>query len=88
MANTVIDQNIFNKEIRTLLAILVIFSSTYMARGFWDILASEEFDESSGMRGQLLIGICCDFAPVVLLMLFHYKNFRKKNASLTDLEPE
>ena len=26
----------------------------------------------------MLVGIICDFAPVMLLVVFHYKNFNKK----------
>ena len=60
------------------MVILVIFSSTYMLRGIWDLMLTVNFAHFSGMLGQLLVGLICDFAPVVLLMLWHYKNFRVK----------
>lgn len=31
------DKSVFNREIRALLVILVIFSSTYIMRGIWDL---------------------------------------------------
>ena len=78
MAHTETDKAVFDREIRTLLAILVIFSSTYMLRGIWDLMLKVNFAHFGGMLGQLLVGLGCDFAPVFLLMVFHYKNFRTK----------
>ena len=78
VAHTETDKCVFDKEIRTLLAILVIFSSTYMLRGIWDLMLEVNFSHFNGMLSQLLVGLGCDFAPVFLLMVFHYKNFRIK----------
>ena len=76
MANTETDRAFFNREIRILLVILIIFSSSYMARGIWDMITKVEWKYFDGIVTQLLIDISSDFAPVVLIMLFHYKNFR------------
>ena len=73
------DQEIYNKEIHTLMAILCIFSSTYMARGSW-ALFSAYFNKSKFVQTliPLFIGLICDFAPVMVLLVFHFKNFGKK----------
>ena len=37
LTSSQVDKEFFNKEICTLLAILIIFSSTYMLRSLWDL---------------------------------------------------
>ena len=86
VANTETDKAFFNKEIRILLLVLVIFSSTYMARGIWNMITIVEWKNFPGLVTQLLIDITGDFAPIVLIMSFHYKNFRNKKAHVAEKE--
>ena len=73
-----VSKDVFNKEIRALLAILVIFSSTYIVRGVWDLNWSADLTTYTLMISSLFIGLICDFGPITLLMVFHYKNFNQK----------
>ena len=86
VANTETDKAFFDKEIRILLLILVIFSSTYMARGIWNMITIVEWRNFAGLITQLLIDITGDFAPIVMIMLFHYKNFRNKKVQVAEKE--
>ena len=72
------DKEFFNKEIRVLIVILVIFSSTYILRGIWDIKMSPALHTFGGMLNALFIGLICDLGPVMMLMFFHLKNFKMK----------
>ena len=78
-ASSQADREFFNREMCELLAVLIIFSSTYILRGSWDIKMTSNLTEFWGMIESLSIGIICDFAPVMLLLVFHFKNFYKKN---------
>ena len=70
--------DVFNREIRILLMILVIFSVTYITRGVWDLLRDPNPNSFVGLMDSLAIGIINDFAPVMFLMVFHFKNFNKQ----------
>ena len=65
--STLAEKDLFNREIRALIAILVIFSTTYMLRGIYDL----KMHPDSSLFVDLLIGfgigILCDFAPVMFL---------------------
>ena len=54
-----------------------------MARGIWDLEVDLEFTELKGIVSYLLTGFICDFIPVIILIIFHYKNFRVKNHEVT-----
>ena len=73
------DREFFDREIRTLVIILVIFSSTYILRGIWDIKMDPNLQKFNGIICQLLVGIICDFGPLMMLMCFHLKNFQVHN---------
>ena len=60
------------------MAILIIFSSTYILRGFFELLTITSLTSFKGMIYSLLVGLICDFTPLMLLMTFHYKNFHQK----------
>ena len=66
------------------MTILVLFSSTYLARGIWDLEVNLEFSELKGIVSYLMTGIICDFIPVIILIIFHYKNFRVKNEEVKE----
>ena len=60
------------------MAILIIFSSTYILRGVFELEVKTSLRKFNGMIYSLLIGLICDFTPLMLLMTFHYKNFIQK----------
>ena len=60
-----------------MLAILIIFSSTYLLRGVWDLFEVPDGSTFKGILEGLSIGLLCDFAPIMLLLVFHFKNFSK-----------
>ena len=68
----------FDREICVLLAILTIFSSTYILRGVFELEVNTNLNSFRGMIYSLLVGLICDFTPLMLLMTFHYKNFHQK----------
>ena len=68
----------FDREIWVLLAILVIFSSTYILRGVFELEVHTNLSSFRGMIYSLLVGLICDFTPLMLLLTFHYKNFHQK----------
>ena len=79
VANTAVNKAVFNKEICTLLTILCVFSSTYMVRGLWDIKTKPDRLSFEWMiKDMLLIGVFCDFVPIMPLLIFHYRNFKVK----------
>ena len=55
-----------------------------MARGIWDLEVDLEFTELKGIVSYLLTGFICDFIPVIILIIFHYKNFRVKNEEVKE----
>lgn len=78
VTNNEADRDFFNGKIRTLLAILIIFSSTYMLRGVWDLKEHPNSGTFVKIIEMLSIGILCDFVPIMFIMVFHYKNFFMK----------
>ena len=71
-------KDVFNKDIRGLIIVLVVFSLTYVLRGLWDYNREPNPTKFFGLMDSLAIGILSDFAPVMFLEVFHYKNFHKK----------
>ena len=71
------DKEVFNREIRALVTILIIFSSTYMLRSFWDFFSSTTPSPFVGTLVGFGVGLICDFAPIMFIMVFHFKNFKK-----------
>ena len=78
VASTQFDKDFFNGEIRALLTILIIFSSSYMLRGFLDILGDRSDVFFVTIMEFLTVGFIGDFATIMPLMAFHKKNFKKK----------
>ena len=81
MSTTLASNGVFNREICALLATLVIFSLTYMMRGVWNLKHEPNTSEFVGILEGISIGLLCDFAPLMFLLIFHFKNFSTKNES-------
>ena len=77
----------FKKEICALIVTLVIFSLTYMLRGIYNLEAKENSSEFKGIMVGLTIWVLCDFVPVMFLLIFHFKNFSKREGE-DDTEQE
>ena len=76
------DKAFLDQEICKLTIILIIFNSTYLIRALYDFFAEPEGTTTvkilvSGM----ILGATWDFLPVMLLMTYHYRNFRLKKDS-------
>ena len=61
--------------------ILLIFSGSYMFRGIFtltkdDITDSVVLHQYAGMLEYLIINQFCDFCPVMLILVFHFRNFK------------
>ena len=83
VANSEESKAVYNKEIKTLWWILGGFSLSYAIRGIWDITNSSVRHTTFGgmMADLLLIGLFCDFVPIISLVFFHYRNFRVNDQS-------
>ena len=69
------ERSYYNKEICQLWAILGVFQVTYLARSLWDILTDPKHGYFSTMLVDIIVGILCDFIPLMILMAYHYRNF-------------
>ena len=67
---------------------MVVFSLSYAIRGMWDLInaADEHYTFTAIMADLLLIGVFCDFVPIMPLLYFHYRNFKGKKSN--DLKKE
>ena len=63
---------------KILVAILFIYSSTYMFRGLFDLKADPNLSNFKELLIAILIGTFCDFVPIMLLLIFHFRNFRDR----------
>ena len=86
VASTQADKDFFNRKIRTLIAILVMFSSTYLMRGVWDLISNPASSVFVQDIVTFAIFILCDFVPVMFMLVFHFKNFYKKSAKVAENE--
>lgn len=71
----------FNREIRTLWKILIVFNSSYLLRGIWDQMSSPYMPEYYMMMLNIATGLAFDCFPVSCLIYFHYRNFKTKNSA-------
>ena len=82
-------ENVFSKEFRTLLTILVVFSGSYLIRFLCDVVyfprlyeANKPCPEKEAWQiVDLIIVKQCDsyifdYIPLASVLLFHYRNFR------------
>ena len=72
------NKDIFKREICALIVTLVIFSLTYMLRGLYNLKAYKSQFAFEGIMVGLAIWLLCDFVPVMFLLIFHFKNFSKR----------
>ena len=86
VATTQADKDFFNGKVRTLLAILVMFSSTYLMRGTWDIISDTKSGSFVNYVVTITIFILCDFVPIIFMLVFHFRNFHNKSAKVTEHE--
>ena len=72
-------RRLFNKEITTLVIIMVVFSISYLVRALWDQIYTPKSAYSfTTLTLSLLLGLCFDFFPVSLLLTLHFINFRTR----------
>ena len=72
----------FSKEICTLWTILFTFTVTYFLRGLFNQIY--EWQYKMGFLFSILeitFGILFDCVPIMLMLMFHFKNFRELNIS-------
>ena len=62
----------------TLRIILGVFSASYLVRALWDTFYDPKSTTFGSLAGAISLGIVFDFAPVMLLILLHYRNFKPK----------
>ena len=71
------EKAVFDREIRVVLIILVIFNIGYVFRSVYDVVFSDNLDQFSTDVMFLFLSIFCDFMPISVLITFHYRNFRE-----------
>ena len=80
------DLAFINKEICKLYAVLVLFNITYLIRGTYDFIAKGDLPDLTlrYLFFSMTLGLLWDFAPVMLLMIYHYRNFKVKQQDQVD----
>ncbi len=66
----------FDKEIKLLWLILGVFDITYLVRAVWDSTTNEFYVNYGEMVSVMLLAILWDFVPVMILLIFHYHNYK------------
>ena len=82
LVSTKIVKENFSKEICTLWTILFTFSITYLIRGFFNQIF--EWRHTMDLRFSIYditINILFDFIPIMLMLMFHFKNFSELKIS-------
>ena len=51
-----------------------------MLRGIWDFQIDPKLVTFQEIIEEMVLGILCDFLPVTLLLIFHFRNFRVRKA--------
>ncbi len=69
-------QRMFDKEIKLLWVILGVFNITYLIRAVWDSVTNEFYVDYGTMVGVMMLAILWDFVPVMILLVFHYRNYK------------
>ena len=67
----------FSKEIYRLWLILGIYAITTLCRAVWDVTMNVYYEQYWQMVGIMLMALLWDFLPVISLLIFHFRNFRK-----------
>ena len=82
LVSTKIVKENFSKEICTLWTILFTFSITYLIRGLFNqIFEWRQSLDFNFVLYDITINILFDFAPIMLMLMFHFKNFSELNIS-------
>ena len=69
----------FKKEKCNLWIILSTFSFTYLVRGFWDEVIWSRLAKGYWISVlSIFLNIIFDCIPIMLMLILHYKSFRKK----------
>ena len=79
MGGNAAELKLFTGEIRTLFLIMLMFTSTYLARALWDAFQQPTGTSFESMAGSIWLSLAFDFFPVSLLMYLHYRNFTVKS---------
>ena len=77
LVSTKIEKANFSQEICTLWTILFTFSITYILRGFYDQIDGLQNTNYIFQIIAITIFLLFDFVPIMLMLVFHYKNFRE-----------
>ena len=72
------DKNEFKREVRALIVTLVLFSLTYMLRGIRELENIQHSGTFKHITIDIIISFLSDFVPVMFLLIFHFRNFNKK----------
>ena len=73
------DVEYLNREICKLYVVLTVFNITYLLRGFYDLNSGrKDIPTLKVVIISLSYGLLWDFFPVMMLMIYHYRNFKKE----------
>ncbi len=78
----------FDKEIKLLWLILGVFNITYLVRAVWDSTTNEFYVNYGEMVSVMLLAILWDFVPVMILLVFHYHNYKAQASSIETVNQE
>ena len=81
VVSTKIVKENFSKEICTLWTILFTFSITYLIRGLFDQIFIWRVFSFKFIIYDIPINILFDCIPIMLMLMFHFKNFRELKIS-------
>ena len=67
--------------------ILGVFDLTYLARAIWDfVYLNTQLPNFNEMLAAILLGLFWDFMPVMMILIFHYRNFKVQSAAVAQVE--
>lgn len=70
---------------KALWIILGIFNSTYLARALWDyIFLQTQLPSFQLQLSAVLLGLFWDWMPIMIILIFHRKNFKVRSIKLQD----
>ena len=82
LVSTKIVKENFSKEICTLWTILFTFSITYIIRAVWDQISVRQHRQDFRYTlCDITLHILYDWIPIMLMLMFHFKNFRELKIS-------
>ena len=69
-------KKMLNKAQCKLYIILLVFNSTFATRAYYDFKASADTFDLKTLLLELGLSVCWDFIPVMMMLIFHYRNFK------------